>query len=144
MRESSEGVSVGVLGVAVLGDAAMGRRRRRGWVLGVLGVAVLGVVGAGATAATRLGAWVRLRVGGAGVLRAGARECSYIGDGGTACAGCVFHVKHDVYRVAVDAGEWQCMLKAGRTEVDRLETRLVRSEPVINELAGVRRSRAGA
>ena len=93
MRESTEGVSVGVLEVAVLGDAAMGRRRRRGWVLGVLGVAVLGV---GPTAATRLGAWVRLRVGGAGVL-----ECSYIGDGGTACAGCVFHVKHDVYRVTI-------------------------------------------
>ena len=58
------------------------------------------------------------------------------------CAARVFHVKHDVYRVAVDAGEWQCMLKAGRPEVDRLETRLVRNEPVINELAGVRRSMA--
>ena len=37
---------------------------------------MLGVVGAGATAALRLGAWVRLRVGGARAL-----GCSYIGDG---------------------------------------------------------------
>ena len=63
MRESTEGVSVGVLGVAVLG-----------------------VVGAGPTTALRLGAW------GAGV-----------GSTVATCAGCVarvFHVKHDVYRVA--------------------------------------------
>ena len=44
MGESTEGVSVGVLGVAVLG-----------------------VVGAGATA-VRLGAWVRLRGWGAGMM----------------------------------------------------------------------------
>ena len=36
------------------------------------------------------------------------------------------------------------MLEVGRPEVDRLETRLVRNEPVINELAGVRRSMAEA
>ena len=36
------------------------------------------------------------------------------------------------------------MLEVDRPEVDRLETSLVRNEPVINELAGVRRYRAEA
>ena len=104
MRESSEGVSAAVLGVAVLG-----------------------VVGAGATAALRLGAW---GAGGAwgGVLgrrwrwadgddvrtafavRGGARRqlCEvrqhrgrrHRGGSCVARAARVFHVKHDVYRVA--------------------------------------------
>ena len=47
-------------------------------------------VGSGPTAALRLGAWVRLRVGGAGPTAAR----------GLWRVRCVFHVKHDVYRVA--------------------------------------------
>ena len=52
MGESTEGVSVGVLEVAVLG-----------------------VVGAGPTTALRLGAGVRLRVGGAGAQWSAGRQC---------------------------------------------------------------------
>ena len=122
---------LGCLGLQCWGLWARGRRRRCGWVLGVLGVGCWGL---------GVGCWAD---------DGDARGPGLLGDaapGGScaACAACVFHVKHDVYRVAVDAEEWQCMLEVGRPEVDRLETRLVRNEPVINELAGVWCSRAEA
>ena len=79
MRESTEGVSVGVLEVAVLG-----------------------VVGAGPTAALRLGAWGAwggMLGFGCGADDGDARGPGLLGDaapGGScaACAACVFHVKH--------------------------------------------------
>ena len=85
MGESTEGVSVGVLGVAVLG-----------------------VVGAGATA-VRLGAWgtwggmLGFGCGADGDGVRGPRLLGGAAAGGScgARAACVFHVNHDVGRVTI-------------------------------------------